>query len=87
MRKEYQHIVDEEDGTPPQISQLLVAADLEGDEVENYWDGWPRNYDYVYVLFSEQGADNPDSERLQLVYEGKRFHLYKVIKPAPPAAQ
>jgi hypothetical protein len=87
VRPAYQHIVDEEDGTPPQISQLLVAAELEGDEIENYWDGWPRNYDYVYLLFTEQGADNPDSERLLPVYEGKRFHLYKVIKPAPPKAQ
>lgn len=82
VRPEYRHIADEEDTTPPQISQLLLAADKEGDDVENYWDGWPRNYDYVYVLFSERGADNPDSERLQLVYEGRRFHLYKIIKPA-----
>ncbi len=87
VRTQYRHIVDAEDGTPPQISQLLLAADKEGDEVENYWDGWPRNYDYLYVLFSEQGADNPDTERLQHVYEGKRFHLYKIVKPAPSAAQ
>ena len=87
VRPSYQHIVDEEDGSPPHISQLLVAADKEGDEVENYWDGWPRNFDYVYVLFSEHGADNPDSDRFQLVYEGKRFHLYKVIKPVPENAQ
>jgi hypothetical protein len=80
VRTAYQHIVDDEDGTPPQLSQLLLAADKEGDEVENYWDGWPLNYDYVYVLFSEAGAENPDSERLQLVYEGQRFHLYKVLK-------
>lgn len=87
VRRAYQHIVDEEDGTPPQISQLLLAADKEGDEVENYWDGWPRNYDYLYVLFSEQGAENPNSERLEQVYEGRRFHLYKIIKPAPERTQ
>lgn len=87
VKPTFQHIVDDEDGTPPQISQLLLAADKEGDEVENYWDGWPRNYDYLYVLFSEQGADNPDSERLELVYEGRRFHLYKIIKPQPEKAQ
>lgn len=87
VRTTYSHIVDDEDGTPPQISQLLVAADKEGDEVENYWDGWPRNYDYVYLLFTENGADNPDSERLQLVFEGQRFQLYRVLKPAPAGAQ
>lgn len=87
VRPTYSHIVDDEDGTPPQISQLLVAADKEGDEVENYWDGWPRNYDYVYLLFTEKGADNPDSERLELVFEGQRFQLYRVLKPAPEKAQ
>lgn len=87
VRPDYQHIVDSEDGTPPQISQLLLAADNDSDEVENYWDGWPRNYDYLYVLFSERGADNPDSERLELVYEGQRFHLYKIRKPASANAQ
>lgn len=81
VRPQYQHIVDSEDSTPPQISQLLLAADKEGDEVENYWDGWPRNYDYVYLLFTERGAENPDSERLELVFEGNRFQLYKIIPP------
>ncbi len=87
VRRDYRHIVDDEDGTPPQISQLLVTADREGEEIDNYWDGWPRNYDYVYLLFTEKGADNPDSERLQLAFEGQRFQLYKVIKPAPESAQ
>jgi hypothetical protein len=87
VRPAFRHIVDEEDGTPPQISQLLLAADKEGDEIENYWDGWPNNYDYLYVLFSEQGADNPESERLQLVYAGRRFHLYKIIRPVPEKSQ
>lgn len=87
VRSSYRHIVDDEDGTPPQISQLLVAADKEGEEIENYWDGWPKSYDYVYLLFTEKGADNPDSDRLQLVFEGKRFQLYKVIKPLPEQAQ
>ena len=66
---------------------MLVAADKEGEEIENYWDGWPKSYDYVYLLFTEKGADNPDSDRLQLVFEGKRFQLYKVIKPLPEQAQ
>jgi hypothetical protein len=87
VRNEYSHIADIEDGTPPSLGQFLIAADLEGDEIENYWDGWPRNFDYVYLLFTEPGAPNPDSERLQLVKEGRRFQLYKVLRPAPEKEQ
>jgi hypothetical protein len=90
VKNEYSHIADIEDGTPPSLGQFLIAADLEGDEIENYWDGWPRNFDYVYLLFTEPDGPNPDSERLQLVKEGRRFQLYKVIRPVsekeqPPA--
>lgn len=87
VRNEYRHIVDDEDGTPPQLSEMLLAADLEGDEIDHYWDGWPRQFDYVYVLFTEKGADNPSPERLALVYEGRRFQLYRILKtdPAAPA--
>jgi hypothetical protein len=79
VKKEYSHIVDEEDGTPPNLAQLLLDAERETDEVENYWDNWPRHYDYIYVLFTERGADNPDGDRLELVKEGPRFQLYKII--------
>lgn len=85
VRNEYSHIADVEDGTPPNLGQFLISADLEGDEIDNYWDGWPKNFDYVYVLFTEPDAPNPDTERLQLVKEGPRFQLYKIIPPAPDA--
>ena len=83
VRNEYSHIADVEDGTPPNLGQFLIAADLEGDEIDNYWDGWPRNFDYVYLLFTEHDAPNPDTERLELVKEGRRFQLYRVLRPKP----
>jgi hypothetical protein len=82
VKKDYSHIVDDEDGTPPNLAQLLLDAERESDEVDNYWDNWPRHYDYVYILFTELGAENPDSDRLELVKEGPRFQLYKIIPPA-----
>jgi len=86
VKNEYSHIADVEDGTPPNLGQFMLSAELEGDEIENYWDGWPKNFDYVYLLFTDSGAPNPDSDRLELVKEGPRFQLYKVIKTAPKTA-
>jgi hypothetical protein len=38
-------------------------------------------FDYVYVLFTEDEAPNPDPDRLKLVQDGDKFQLYRVIKP------
>jgi hypothetical protein len=79
--------VDTEDGTPPSIDQLLVSvARPAGDEEKApYWEEWPEHYDYVYVLFSERGDPNPAPERLRLIHEGRRFQLYRIVPPEPPA--
>lgn len=82
VNEPYRNQVDTEDGTPPQIEQLLVTEDEPSQDGPRYWDLWPRKFDYVYVLFTERGAPNPDDDRLRLVYEGERFQLYKVIPPA-----
>ncbi|MBX3524338.1 MAG: hypothetical protein KF807_14085 [Xanthobacteraceae bacterium] len=82
-RNKYSKIVDTDDGTPPSLGQFILATEVEADEADNYWDNWPTNFDYVYLLFTEPGAVNPDTERLELVKEGPRFQLYKVIRPAP----
>lgn len=79
----YRDHVDTEDGTPPQIEQLLITEDEPTIDGPRYWDLWPKNFDYVYVLFTERGAPNPDPDRLKLLFEGERFQLYKVIPPDP----
>jgi len=80
----YRDQVDTEDGTPPQIEQLLLTEEEASAGGPRYWDLWPRHFDYVYVLFTERGAPNPDSDRLKLLFEGERFQLYQVIPPAAP---
>ena len=79
VRPEYRGIVDDEDGTPPTTSRLLVSADKESLDGPKYWDLWPQHYDYVYVLFTESDADNPDPAHLKLLQDGTNFQLYRVI--------
>lgn len=75
VRPDYHGLVDSSDGDPPTVSQLL-ASPIPGHDA--YWDGWSEHYQYLYVLFTESGADNPDPESLTLVYEGPMFQLYRI---------
>jgi hypothetical protein len=85
VRPEYREMVDTEDGTPPSTAQLVVAATRASEDVPGFWHHWTE-FDYLYVLFTEEDADNPDPDRLTLLYEGDRFQLYKINKtPTPPA--
>jgi hypothetical protein len=82
MREEYADRADTEDGTPPSVEQLLLAADRVQGDHPAYWDFWPKHYDYVYVLFTKRGAENPDPVHLRLVAEGERFQLYRSAQSA-----
>ncbi len=42
-----------------------------------YWRDWPRTYDFVYVIDRGDPA-SPAPGRLQLVYRGNRFELFRV---------
>ena len=41
-----------------------------------FWLNWTK-FDYLYVLFTEDDAPNPDPSRLKLVADGDRFQLYQ----------
>ena len=82
VRPAYRDQVDTQDGTPPTIEQIIVAADKHIDDPSTYWHGWESRFDYVYVLFTEDDAPNPAPDRLKLVHDGGRFQLYKVTKPS-----
>jgi hypothetical protein len=82
VRPEYRGIVDTEDGTPPSTPRLLLSADGPGPNGPRYWDEWPEHYDYIYLLFTESDADNPDPEHMTLVQDGTNFQLYRVNKSA-----
>ncbi len=79
VRPEYQDYADTQDGTPPSVAQMLVATSNPLPDMPRYWLNWPR-FDYVYILFTDEGAPNPDPSRLKLVEDGDRFQLYRVIK-------
>jgi len=92
VREPYRDRVDRIDGTPPSVAQLLQVVE-EGppqDGTVNYWNKWTTDYDYVYVLFSDSGYENPDPTRLTTVYTGDRFALFRVnpadAQPGPKVA-
>ena len=80
VRQPYNTQVDTEDGTPPSIEQLIVAALRPNPDETAYWRAWPQRFDYVYLLFTEDEADNPAPDLLTQVYDGGRFQLYRVGK-------
>jgi hypothetical protein len=86
VRPAYRDRVDIEDGTPPTLEQIVLSADKHVDDKSVYWHGWEDRYDYVYVLFTEDDADNPAPERLKLLDDGARFQLYKVLKQSSASA-
>jgi hypothetical protein len=83
VKPEYMGYVDTHDGTPPTVSQLLlVAEDMAPPTVPKYWHNWTK-FDYLYVLFTEDEAPNPDPDRLKLIADGDRFQLYRILKEQP----
>jgi hypothetical protein len=79
VRSDFESFADTSDGTPPAIAQLILAAERPNDDDPPFWLNWTK-FDYLYVLFSEEGAANPDPQRLTLVVEGENFQLYRVLK-------
>jgi hypothetical protein len=81
VRPYYRDRVDTEDGTPPSVKQLLqTASQIDGDEPP-YWSRWSRDYDYLYILFTDANYANPDPMRLEPLYAGERFVLYRINGP------
>src|SRR5665647_3167626 len=83
-RPEYRDYVDTQDGTPPAIAQLIVAAEHPLPGTPTFWLNWTK-FDYLYLLFTEDEAPNPDPSRLKLVADGDRFQLYRILKPGESA--
>jgi hypothetical protein len=77
-RPEYRGRVDTVDGTPPMINELVRLAKDRAARSENYWKRWTTDYDYLYVLFVDQGYQNPDPAHLTELFVGERFVLYRI---------
>lgn len=82
VRRAFSSRVDTEDGNPPPIEQLLVARERPEEASDKYWRNWKDDFDYVYVLFTDEETVNPVPDLLKLVYDGGRFQLYRINKPA-----
>lgn len=86
VRPEYRDYADIRDGTPPSVAQLIVAADRPAPNTPAFWLNWTK-FDYLYVLFTEDEAPNPDPARLKLIADGDRFQLYRILKPQTASAK
>jgi hypothetical protein len=77
VRADYRDRVDTQDGTPPTIETVLHVAerDASGDD---YWRRWSTDYDYLYVLFTDNRYENPDPAHLEPVFTGDNFMLYRI---------
>jgi hypothetical protein len=82
VREPYRARVDGADGTPPSVAQLVQVLEDPEEGADNYWSTWTKDFDYVYVLFTEPDYENPDPSRLTALYTGERFALFK-INPTP----
>ena len=77
-RPEYRARVDQVDGTPPMINELVRLVRNEGAQSPYYWRRWTSDYDYLYVLFVDQNFENPDPQHLTTLFTGDRFVLYRI---------
>jgi hypothetical protein len=77
VRADYRDRVDTQDGTPPTIENLLHVSKqvASGDD---YWRRWTKDYDYLYVLFTDGRHENPDPARLTPIFAGEKFMLYRI---------
>jgi hypothetical protein len=85
VRPQFRNYADLRDGVPPSMSQLIVAATRPLPWMPAFWLNWTK-FDYLYLLFTEDEAPNPDPARLKLVSDGDRFQLYRIVKPQAAAS-
>jgi hypothetical protein len=86
VRPEYRDFADLRDGTPPSTAQLIQAAEHPLPWMPAFWLNWTK-FDYLYVLFTEDEAPNPDPSRLKLIADGDRFQLYRILRQQAAATK
>lgn len=78
IEPEFSALVDRDDGFPPSMGQLIATTDRETPGNPRFWDFWPRHYDFLFLLYTEPHAANPDPDHLDFIAEGRGFQLYRV---------
>jgi hypothetical protein len=79
VRHPYSEIVDRDDGYLPNMSQLIAAEGLTPAS-DPFWATWFQDHDYVFEMFGAPDSENANPERLEPVFRGSKFHLFRVIK-------
>ena len=84
-RPAYRQIALLVDGDLPTIEQLAAASTTTAlpEGTGEYWRQWPKNFDYLYLMYTARNEANPFPDLLVPLYSGDRFKLYKIRKPAP----
>lgn len=75
--------VDTQDGTPPNIGQVVASRWIDSGDEDAYWHGWSEKHDYLLVLHGGPDEANPDPDRLFLIHEGTGFQLYQILRDDP----
>jgi hypothetical protein len=85
VRPAYRQIAELVDGDLPTIEQLAAAgqATAPPEGTGEYWRQWPRNFDYLYLMYTAPDEANPFPDLLVPVYSGDRFKLFKIRKSGP----
>jgi len=85
VRPAYRHIAELVDGDLPTVEQLAAASKTtaQPEGTGEYWRQWPKNFDYLYLMYTARDEANPFPDLLSLVYNGDRFKLYRIRKTGP----
>ena len=82
VRPAFHDRVDTVDGEPPHVSQLVATNYVREDDAprQHFWDEWTSEHDFLFVLHTEPGTDNPDPDLLTPMHDGNGFQLYRIRK-------
>jgi hypothetical protein len=85
VRPAYRRIAELVDGDLPTIEQLAAASKTTAppEGTGEYWRQWPKNFDYLYLMYTAPDEPNPFPDLLIPVYSGDRFKLFKIRKSGP----
>jgi hypothetical protein len=82
VRPAYRHIAELVDGDLPTLDELKAGSRTAEEPEGNgaYWRQWQKNFDYLYIMYTDRNEPNPFPDLLSSIYTGDRFKLYRIRK-------